>query len=307
MKTLNLDQTPALLDGGFGRELSFRGIDILRPSWSANALLSDPDVVRQIHLDYIEAGADIIMTNTYGIIRSELAKEGMENHFEELNLIACQLANEAREKTHQKVMIAGSLPPLFGSYRPDLVRDPTHIIPLYEEQAKLLAPQVDFFLCETMSSALEAQAAATAACQFDKPVWIAWTLHEKRFGCLRSGETISTALEALVDLPVSGILVNCCTPESITKAMPDLVKTEYKFIGGYANAFLPIPSDWKLDGDKDTDGSLDLRTDLDPDTYGEYATEWLEAGATIVGGCCGTRPAHIAKIRQIMDDHKSIQ
>lgn len=304
MKTINLNQTPALLDGGFGRELRFRGIDILRPSWSANALLSDPDMVRQIHLDYIDAGADIITTNTYGIIRSELAKEGMEDRFEELNHIACQLANEAKAKTDQNVIIAGSLPPLFGSYRPDLVREPSHIIPLYEEQTKLLAPQVDLFLCETMSSALEAQAAATAACQFDKPVWIALTLHEDRFGCLRSGETISTALESLDDLPVSGILVNCCTPESITKAMPDLKKTKYKFIGGYANAFMPVPSDWTLDGDKDSDGTLDLRTDLDPDAYGVYATEWLEAGATIVGGCCGTRPAHIAKIRQIIDNNK---
>ncbi len=83
MKRLNLNHLPVLLDGGMGRELRSRGIDILRPSWSAYALLSDPDVVRQVHSDYIEAGADIITTNTYGIIRTELAKEGLEDRFDD--------------------------------------------------------------------------------------------------------------------------------------------------------------------------------------------------------------------------------
>jgi len=302
MKSLNIDKVPLLLDGGFGRELRFRGIDILKSSWSASSLLSDPEVVRQIHIDYIEAGADLITTNTYGIIRSDLAKDGMENRFEELNHIACQLAIEARDKTDRKVLIAGALPPLSGSYRPDLVKDPSQIIPLYLEQAKLLAPYVDFFICETMSSASEAEAAATAACQLEKPVWVAWTLHEHQSACLRSGETVLQATNAISNLPVSGLLFNCCTPESITKAMPDLMNTKCKYIGGYANAFSPIPPDWKLDGDKESDGFLDMRSDLDPDAYGIHASDWLKAGATVVGGCCGTRPAHIARIRQLIDE-----
>ena len=304
MKTLSIDNRPVLLDGGFGRELRFRGIDILKSSWSASSLLTDPDVVHQIHVDYIEAGADIITTNTYGIIRNDLAKDGMDDRFEELNHIAGQLAIEARDKTDRKVLIAGALPPLSGSYRPDLVKDPSQMIPLYLEQAELLAPFVDFFLCETMSSATEAKSAATAACQLGKPVWIAWTLHEEQLGCLRSGETISQATDAINDLPVSGLLLNCCSPESITHAIPDLKKTNYKFIGGYANAFSPIPPDWTLDGDKESDGFLDMRTDLDPDAYGKHASDWLNAGANVVGGCCGTRPAHIAKIRQLIDKTK---
>jgi S-methylmethionine-dependent homocysteine/selenocysteine methylase len=174
------------------------------------------------------------------------------------------------------------------------------IEPQYREQADLLAPYVDLFLCETMSSVSEGRAAASAACQTNKPVWVAWTLHEDRSGKLRSGETIDEAAEVLSDLPVSGFLAICCAPESITKALPQLVETGVAYFGGYANTFQPIPEDWELDGDKQTDGSLELRSDLDPVSYAEHVARWLQVGANVVGGCCGTRPAHIAKIKELL-------
>ena len=144
------------------------------------------------------------------------------------------------------------------------------------------------------------RAAAHAACQTGKPVWVAWTLHEDRSGRLRSGETIADAVSALSDLPVSGFLANCCAPESITRAMPALRASGVEFIGGYANTFEPVPEDWTLDGDKDTDGLLGLRIDLDPGSYARHVSAWLAAGATVVGGCCGTRPAHIAKLHEML-------
>ena len=300
MKNLNLPNRPILLDGGMGRELRTRGVDILSPIWSAKGLITAPETVGQIHRDYICAGADIITTNTYGIIRSNLAKEGIEDRFEELNVLACTLAVQARQKSKPSVLIAGSLPPLAGSYRPDLVGRIEDIGPLYREQADLLAPYVDLFLCETMSSAAEGRAAASAACQTGKPVWLAWTLHEDQDGKLRSSETIREAAGVLSDLPVSGFLANCCAPESITKALPPLIETGASYCGGYANTFQPIPEEWELDGDKKTDGFLDLRSDLDPAHYAGYVLRWLQAGATVVGGCCGTGPAHIAKIKELL-------
>jgi len=291
---------PILLDGGMGRELRFRGIEIPETIWSANGLLVAPEVVGQIHIDFISAGADIITTNTYGIIRNDLAKVGIEDRFAELNTLACTLAREARETVDRPVLIAGSLPPLRGSYRPDLVGEFEEIAPLYQEQAELLAPHVDLLLCETMSSAAEGRAAAWAACQTGKPVWVAWTLHEDRSGRLRSGETISEAAAALEDLPVTGFLANCCAPESITKAMAELTALGAQQIGGYANSFQPVPEDWTLDGDKETDRVIPLRSDLDPTGYAEHVADWLGAGATVVGGCCGTRPAHIAKVRELL-------
>lgn len=292
---------PALLDGGLGRELRFRGVDVPETIWSAGALITDPEVVCQIHVDYIAAGADVITTNTYGVIRSDLSNVGIADRFVELNLLACHLAVEARDMSPRDVMIAGSLPPLRGSFRPDRVGPSEEIEALYREQADLLAPHVDLLLCETMSSAAEGRAAAKAACRTGKPVWVSWTLHEDRTGNLRSGETVEAAMAALRGLPVTGFLANCCAPESVTRVMPRLAAAGAEWIGGYANTFAPIPRDWTLDGDKDTDGLLTLREDLDPDHYVAHVADWLAAGATVVGGCCGTRPAHIAKMRALID------
>jgi len=298
--TLNLVDSTLLLDGGLGRELRFRGVEILDAIWSANGLLVAPEIVRQVHLDYIAAGADVITTNTYGVVRSGLAQVGIEDRFAELNTLACTLACQARDATDRPVFIAGSLPPLRGSFRPDLVGSFDEIEPLYREQANLLAPHVDVLLCETMSSAAEGRAAAWAACQTGKPVWVSWTLHEDPSGRLRSGETVTQAVAALEDLPVSGLLANCCVPESITQAMPELVATGARWVGGYANTFRAIADDWTIDGDQETDGSLPLRADLDPESYAMHVADWLEVGATIVGGCCGTRPAHIARMHALL-------
>ena len=291
---------PVLLDGGMGRELRFRGVGVPETIWSAGALMTNPEVVRQIHYDYIAAGADIITTNTYGVIRSDLAKAGIENRFADLNRLACRLAVEARDASQRKVLIAGSLPPLRGSFRPDLVGPGDEIESLYQEQVDLLAPHVDLLLCETMSTAAEGRAAAKAACRTGKPVWVAWTLQEDRAGELRSGDSIDAAVAALEGLPVSGFLANCCAPERVTDAMHSLMASGGEWIGGYANTFTPIPQDWTLGGEKETDGLLTLRSDLDPASYAVHVADWLAAGATVVGGCCGTRPAHIAKIRDLM-------
>lgn len=297
---------PALLDGGMGRELRFRGVEVPETIWSAGALMTDPGVVQQIHLDYISAGADVITINSYGIIRSDLAKVGKEDLFAELNLLACRLAAQAREKSGRDILIAGSLPPLRGSYRPDLVGPADEIETLYLEQAQLLAPHVDLLLCETMSSVTEGRAAARSACSTGKPVWVSWTLHEDRSGNLRSGETINDALIALTGLGVSGFLAGCCAPESITKIIPQLAQSDFEWIGGYGNTFASIPIDWSLDGEKQSDGLLSLRPDLGPNSYVVHAAKWLDAGANVIGGCCGTRPAHIQQLRSLIDGREGL-
>lgn len=300
--SLDLPERPVLLDGGMGRELQFRGVALSETIWSAQGLVAAPDVVRQIHADYIAAGADIITTNTYGIIRDDLARIGMADRFTELNELACRLARDAADAARRPVWVAGSLPPLRGSFRPDLVGPHEEIVLCYREQARLLAPHVDLLLCETMSSGAEARAAAEVACDTGRPVWVSWTLHEDESGRLRSGESIAQAASLLADLPVSGFLVNCCSPASVTRAVPLLTAATatQRRIGGYANTFHPIPADWRLDGDKTTDGLISLRDDLDPDAYAAHAIRWLAAGATVIGGCCGTRPAHIRRLRSLL-------
>ena len=286
-----------------GRELRNRGVPILDTIWSANALLVAKDTVLQVHKDYIAAGADIITTNTYGIIRSELKKEGIEDKFVELNRLAGKLAITASRSSEEGVAVAASLPPLRGSYRPDLVGKFDELVPLYREQAEILEPYCDLFICETMSSGEDARAAASAAAEFGRPVWVSFTLHDDKSGKLRSGETIAEAAAKLKDLPVSGILANCAAPESIDAAMPELAKLG-KVTGGYANTFQDIPKDWVMDGKKPTDGLLKLREDLDPEHYAVHAKTWLAAGARVIGGCCGTSPAHIARLKQLIESKK---
>ncbi len=297
--TVSLPERTVLMDGGMGRELRRRGVDITSTIWSANALIVAPEVVREAHADFIAAGADVITVNTYSVIRAKLATEGIEDRFEELNLMACRLAAQARDASGRDVSVAGSLPPLRGSYRPDRVEPFAVIEPLYREQAEILAPHVDVLICETMSSAAEGLGAATAATSTGKPVWVSWTLHEDNSGRLRSGETLAEAHAVIAHLPVSAYLVNCCTPESVTTAMPELAALGPP-AGGYANSFVPVPPDWELGGAKHADGLIPLRDDLDPTSYATHAQTWIDHGARLIGGCCGTGPEHIAALKALI-------
>lgn len=294
------DRTVLLLDAGMGKDLKMRGVDIPGTIWSANALLVAPDAVLDVHRENIAAGADIITTNTYGIIRADLRNVGIEGRYHELNVFAAELARQAVRDAGRSVQVAGSLPPLNGSYRPDLVRPFDEIAPQYAEQAAILAPYVDLFICETMSHTVEALAAASGATATGKPVIVSFTLHDDDTATLRSGELLVDAIAAVKDYPLAGVAVNCCLPERITDAIPFLVRSGLEFVGGYANAFTRVPTDWLLDGSKTTDGSLDLRDDLTPEIYARFSRAWIEAGATMIGGCCGTVAGHTAALRRVI-------
>ena len=291
-----MNQKITILDAGMGKALKMQGVEIPETIWSANALLVAPEKVQSIHEENILAGANMITTNTYGVIRSDLKKAGIENQFKTLNLQAAGLARAAIKATGKVVKIAGSLPPLNGSFRPDRVRPVEEIEALYREQAEILAPHVDVFLCETMSHINEAIAAARAASSTGKPVIVSFTLHEQNPGKLRSGQSLEDAINGLGEVDLEGLCANCSLPERISDAMPILAKSNLKYVGGYANAFTHVPEDWLLDGEKITDGPLELRDDLSPEIYSKFVGQWINQGATLVGGCCGTLPSHIAAI-----------
>ncbi|MEM0943544.1 MAG: homocysteine S-methyltransferase family protein, partial [Pseudomonadota bacterium] len=178
------------------------------------------------------------------------------------------------------------------SYRPDGVGEFSAIREVYAAHVAELAPLVDLFLCETMSTALEARAAAEAAAASGKPVWVSWTISDTTPGQLRSGETLAEAGAALDGVPVAALLVNCASPEAVSAAMPHLARLGRPF-GGFANGFSQIPEGWRL---SDGISALGERRDLTPGVYARHATDWIGAGASIVGGCCAVGPAHIAAI-----------
>ena len=279
-----------------GRELGFRGVEVSRYIWSAQALMDAPDVVREIHADYIAAGADVITTNTYCTLRTHLGKAGVADRYEELNRLAGRLAVEARDAADRPALIAGSLAPMFESYRPDMV------LPVERASRCIGSRRKSWPTTSTSSSARR--------CRNQMKRWqprgpgrppgsrsgCRSTCIHPNTGTCAVGRSIAEAVAALDGIPVSGFLANCCMPELIEAGMPELVKTGSSYVGGYANTFLPTPDDWTLE----ENDLHNLRDDLDPPAYLGFVESWLAKGATVVGGCCGTRPAHIRAIAGVL-------
>lgn len=290
-------ERPVLLDGGMGQELINRGVSGQGVLWSAKALFDAPQAVQAVHEDYIRAGADVITANSYACIRNNFEPLGFEGRLAEMNRLAVELAQKARESTRAGVLIAGSLGPQRGSYRPDLVGSFEETEALYAEQAGWLKDGVDFFICETMSCITEARAAATAALATGKPVWLSWSIDDSGASRLRSGESIESAWSDISELGVDAILLNCSPPEAIGRVLPGLVRISHLPVGAYANAFTPIPEKWDFHGDESIPPP---RTDVTPKAYAEHAASWIAAGAQIVGGCCEVGPAHIAELNRLL-------
>ena len=286
-----------LLDGGMGQELINRKASGQGVLWSAKALFDNPAAVQAIHEDYIRAGADVITTNSYACIRNNFAPEGLLDRLAEMNRLSAMLARQARDKVGKRVLIAGSMGPQNGSYRPDLVGSYDETEALYREQAGFLAPHVDLFICETLSCIKEARAAAVAALSTGKPVWLSWTIEDSGAARLRSGESIRAAWDDIAGLGVSAVLLNCSPPEAIGRVLPELVALSDVPVGAYANAFTPIPEKWDFHGETSIPPS---RSDVTPQAYAEHAAGWLKSGARIIGGCCEVGPAHIEELNRAL-------
>ena len=289
-----------ILDGGMGVELQRRSITEPTALWSAQALIDDPDGVVQTHLDYITAGARMIITNSYSTVPSYLKSAHLESAYVELTAFAGELARRAVTESRVDVRVAGSLPPLSESYRPDLVPPDDEARPIYANMAQALEPTVDLFICETMSSAREGRNAVIeakqAAADRHLPVYISWTLNENPGGGLRSGEPIPKAFDAVADLDIDGFLFNCTYPEAIEAGLKMLTPMTDKPIGGYPNRY-HVPEGWTL-GQEVSERSEHLSTRL----YVEGAMRAFEAGATIYGGCCAVGPDDIAALAKAVDE-----
>ena len=294
---ISLPDELVLLDGGMGQELINRNASGQGVLWSAKALFDAPEAVQAVHEDYILAGADVITTNSYACIRNNFEPQGVAHRLGEMNRLAAELAQRARDNCGKPVMIAGSMGPQYGSYRPDLVGDYQETEALYREQAEYLAPHVDFFICETLSCLLEAKAAVVAARSTGKSVWLSWSIEDSGAANLRSGESIREAWDNIAGSGVSAVLLNCSPPEAISKVLPELIAMCDLPVGAYANAFTPIPEKWDFHGNQSIPPS---REDVTPIAYAEHAAAWKAAGARIIGGCCEVGPAHIDKLHQTL-------
>lgn len=290
-----------LMDGGMGQELIRRGAAKATGLWSAQALLDAPEVVVEAHRDFIAAGARIITTNSYSCVPSYLAKANIAHRYVELAALAGRLARRAADAADLDVAVAGGLPPLSESYRPDLVVDDDEARPVYAALAGALEPHVDLFLCETMSSIRESHNAALAARQAsaarDLPVYVSWTLDERPGAGLRSGESIADAFAALRDLELDAYLFNCTHPDAIEAGVEEIRGLTDKPTGGYPNRF-DVPADWTLDNEV----PVEVRRDFGTEHFVRAALRCIERGATLFGGCCGIGPRDIAALSRRLSE-----
>ncbi|WP_108663412.1 homocysteine S-methyltransferase family protein [Acuticoccus kandeliae] len=291
--------TVRLVDGGMGHELRRRSRLPVHSVWAARQILEEPMVVRQVHEEFLRAGADIISTNTSAITRRKMNVFGLADRFAEVNIAACTLADRAREKINPAALIAGILPPI------NVRDDPWQMPPLrlmeaeYAEHALLLAPHVDILVCDSMWTSGQAFAAASAAAATGRPIWVAFTLREAGPPRLRGGETVSDAVNALAGLPIAAFLLTCTAPNAMITALAELSCCALDVdIGVRANGYREVPGEW--DSTKEVDAII-VREEIGPDAYAGYAEQWISGGARIVGGCTKVGPAHIARLRTMLE------
>ena len=283
-----------VLDGGMGQELLRRSQRAATPLWSADIMKHEFALVRDLHRDFIDSGARVITLNTYSATPERLDRHNELSQLESLHTAAMSAARQAIEiAAVDNVRIAGCLPPLVASYRPDVSLNFDESLDTYRRLVELQSSVSDLYLCETMASIADARAACMAGVESGKPVWVALTVSDQHMGHLRSGELVVDAVQALEAEGAAAVLLNCSQPESITACWPQLSQTTLPY-GAYANGFVTI-APLQPGG---TVEHLEARQDLNPEQYAEHALYWARAGASIVGGCCEVGPAHITAVNE---------
>ena len=290
-----------ILDGGLGRELQAIGAPFRQPEWSALALMEGPEYVRAAHDAFLQAGAEIVTTNSYAIVPFHIGAEVFEQRAGELLRLSGRLARAAADDAVPKVRVAASVPPMFGSYQPEKFDShaAADMMRLFREE---LTDYADLFLAETLASVVEAELFLIEFMPTGRPVWLSVTLEDVDVKVgkprLRSGEPLTDVLALCQTRKPAALMFNCSQPEimedAIAIAHAHFSGDHPPLIGVYANAF-PL-ADEKYEGANAT--LYQLRQDITPEAYADYAERWAAAGAGIIGGCCGISPRHIKCLKE---------
>ena len=299
---INFFKKTRVLDGGMGQELLARGMEANGTLWSANALLQEKyhKLLLDTHLDFINSGAEIIVTATFTTRRMRLRDNNVEDKFEYLNTKAGEIAKKAKD-LNPHILIAGGLPPQHLTYEAD-TRSDSEIKENFYEQAKLLDPFVDFFYFDVLSSVNEFRLAIEAIKNFGKPYLVG--AHISEGVKLPSGEKISDVISKIKHKHLLGLILACVSPENYEQNLKEIKNLGIPF-GFKLNGFLTTKptSGYTNTFNKSKTGNpnefLGQREDLNPERMAEIAKKFKEAGATILGGCCETRPAHIKEISKL--------
>ncbi len=296
----NFFKKTRILDGGMGQELLARGMKPNSTLWSANAILDKNyhQLVLDTHIDFIKAGAEVIVTTTFATRYKRLKENNLLDKFEFLNQKAGELAQSAKQK-FPNIYVAGGIPPQNLTYEADN-RESDEIIENFNSQAKALNEYVDFFYFDVWSSIKEVKCGIEAVKEFKKPYLVG--LHISEGTTLPSGESIKE-IKSEIDDKVLGIMLSCVSPENFEKNLKDLKSLNIPFgfkLNGFVTTKLKESYTSIFVGKKSNPNEiLGKRHDLTPDKIQEIAKKFKKNGATIIGGCCETGPSHIAAMAKI--------
>ena len=290
-----------ILDGGMGQHLLARGLKPKGSLWSATALIDKKyhQLIIDAHLDFIKSGAEIIITNNFSARRTRMIQNNVEEHFDYANEKAGELALKAKEISKKNVLIGGSLPAQNNTYVLD-ERDRKIIKKGFYDQAKLIKPFVDFFYLDVLCGSKECEIALSVTEKFNLPVLVG--LHVKKNGKLPSDESISEVVEKCKNKNWLGVIFACVSPEIIENSVDEIKKLNIPF-GYKANLWkaeepVPVhkfasPNDEVGANPVETMGTRDDYTDV---RFLDFSKKMVDKGATILGGCCESKPSHINKI-----------
>ena len=277
--------TPILFDGGMGTQLYAHGVPYNRCFDELNLL--QPDLVQSIHRDYIAAGAEVIETNTFAANRVALAQFGLEQRVRDINFRGVKVAREAREVSGEDVFLAGSVSSIGQPLAPVGTITPEEARAIFVEQIEaLLEAGVDLLVLETFSSPIELREAikAARAVSVDLPIVAEVSIGDD--GKTLAGATPESIVALLEELHVDAMGVNCGVgPQIALDAIQQMRQLTRTPLSAMPNAGHPT-----------TQGGRQIYV-ATAEYFGEYARRFEEAGVAIIGGCCGTTPAHIAAMR----------
>ncbi len=293
-----------ILDGGMGQHLLAKGLKPKGSLWSGTALIDKKyhQMVIDAHLDFIKSGCDVIVTNNFSTRRVRMMQNNVEELFDYANEKAGELALKAKEISKKNILIAGSLPAQNDTYVLD-PRDKNIIEKGFYDQAKLLKPFIDFFYLDVLCGSKECEIALNVTEKFNLPVLIG--LHIKKNGRLPSGESITEVAKKCKSKSLIGIISACVSPEIIENTVNEMKDLKIPF-GYKANLWkaeepVPVhkfasPMDKVGTNPTETMGTRDDYTDI---RFLEFSKKMMDKGATILGGCCETKPFHIKEISKL--------
>ena len=301
----NFFKTTKILDGGMGQELLAKGLVSKGTLWSASGLIEEENnqLVIDTHLEFINAGADVIVTNSFSTRRVRMQQNKVLNLFNFANQKAGELAVKAKEISKKNVLIAGSLPAQNDTYQVDN-RERKIIEKDFFDQASIIAPYIDFFYLDVISSGKELELALNVIEKLNKPVLVG--LHIKKDGKLPSKETITEIVKKYKDDNWLGVVTACVSLEIIEKTIHENSKLDIPF-GFKANLWgKEEPLSQKNfniakfnEIGTNPNIALGVRKDITSKIFYDFSKKIMEKGATILGGCCETGPDHIREISKL--------